>query len=559
MENLYQIHSKRFPQYEFKMADLEIKDVAIHYKKHTAIQNVSFMANRGEIIGFIGADGAGKSSLMYAIAGVIKFDGEINYQNTLYHSPKEAEAIKSQMGFMPQGIGLVLYDTLSVMEHLNFFAKIRDIKEDEKFISYRDKLLHMSGLTNFTDRLAGNLSGGMMQKLSLICTLLHRPKLLILDEPTTGVDPLSRLELWEILDNIRKEEGTIILVSTAYMQEAAKMDRIMLFDSAEIIASGTTQELIDSIRANTYSQISCKDKECLTFNQSTYSLKELDIAHKEPTLEGLFFVNALKKNKSLATIVINEREQKIDIKDVVMQSKGITKKFGEFVANENIDIKLKKGEILGLLGANGAGKTTFIKILLGLYSMDKGELTLLGKSVKSGKDRQSLKSKIGYVSQHFALYKDMTVRENLLYFANMHKIPMPIALKRIKSYASQLGFEEYMEYLPTELSIGVNQRFSIAAALLHEPVILFLDEPTSGVDTIARAQFWQILHLLKEKWNISILITTHYMSEAEYCDKVVLLKAGKKIADDSVENLYKIYPDAKTFEDIFLKFFGENS
>ena len=541
------------------MADLEIKDVAIHYKKHTAIQHASFVANRGEIIGFIGADGAGKSSLMYAIAGVIRFDGEINYQHTLYHSPQEAEAIKSQMGFMPQGIGLVLYDTLSVMEHLSFFAKIRDIKEDEKFISYRDKLLHMSGLTNFTNRLAGNLSGGMMQKLSLICTLLHRPKLLILDEPTTGVDPLSRLELWEILDNIRKEEGTIILVSTAYMQEAAKMDRIMLFDSAEIIASGTTQELIDSIRDNTYSQISCKDKECLTFNQSTYSLKELDIAHKEPTLEGLFFVNALKKNKSLATIVINEREQKIDITDVVMQAKGITKKFGEFVANENVDMELKKGEILGLLGANGAGKTTFIKILLGLYAMDDGELTLLGKSIKSGMDRQELKSKIGYVSQHFALYKDMTVRENLLYFANMHKIPIPIALKRIKSYASQLGFEEYMDYLPTELSIGVNQRFSIAAALLHEPIILFLDEPTSGVDTIARAQFWQILHLLKEKWNISILITTHYMSEAEYCDRVVLLKDGKKIADDSVENLYKIYPDAKTFEDIFLKFFGEDS
>ena len=180
---------------------------------------------------------------------------------------------------------------------------------------------------------------------------------------------------------------------------------------------------------------------------------------------------------------------------------------------------------------------------------------LLGKPIRSGKDRRGLKSKIGYVSQHFALYKDMTVRENLLYFANMHKIPMNTALERIRRYAKELGFEEYMDELPTSLPLGVNQRFSIAAALLHEPVILFLDEPTSGVDTIARAQFWEILKKLKEKWGISILITTHYMSEAEYCDRVVLLKGGKKIADDTLANFYTSNPNAETFEDIFLTYY----
>jgi len=539
------------------MADLEVKNVTVRYKKFTAIRDVSMEADSGEIIGFIGADGAGKTSLMHAISGVIRFEGTINYQGILYHSPKEIEKIKAQIGLMPQGIGLVLYETLTVMEHLDFFTDVRNLKRDDRFLAYREKLLHMAGLYDFVDRVAGNLSGGMMQKLSLICTLLHRPKLLILDEPTTGVDPLSRLELWEILDSIRKEEGTIILVSTAYMQEAAKMNRVILFDEGEIIASGTTQELLDSVRQNTYVHTVCQNEKCVSFDGFTYSLEELDAAHKEPTLEALFFVNALKKDKTIAKIEIDERANKIDIPQIIMQAKSVTKHFNGFIVNDKIDMELKKGEILGLLGANGAGKTTFIKMLLGLYKIDEGELVLLDKTIKSGQDRKELKSKIGYVSQHFALYKDMTVRENLLYFANMHQIPINTALKRIKRYSSQLGFESYMDYLPTELPLGVNQRFSIAAALLHEPIILFLDEPTSGVDTIARAQFWQILHLLKEKWNITILITTHYMSEAEYCDRVVLLKQGKKVADESLENFYKQHPEAETFEDIFRSYYED--
>ncbi|ADN09365.1 ATP-binding cassette domain-containing protein [Sulfurimonas autotrophica] len=540
------------------MSILEVKNVTVTYKKRVGIKNASLQANSGEIIGFIGADGAGKSSLMHAIAGVIRFDGEVVYNNIAYHSPKEAEQVKPFIGLMPQGIGLVLYDTLTVGEHLQFFADIRDVKKDEKFMAYREKLLHMAGLSDFVNREAGKLSGGMMQKLSLICTLLHRPKLLILDEPTTGVDPLSRLELWEILDTIRKEEGTVILVSTAYMQEASKMDKILLFDEGEIIARGTNEELLDSIRPYVYEQSDCTEN-CLAFNKRTYSLEPLHVKQTEPTLEGLFFVNALQKKKLLPKIDIVKRDEELEMPQVVMQAKGITKRFGNFTANDHVDIELKRGEILGLLGANGAGKTTFIKMLLGLYSIDDGELTLLDKVIHSGLDRRELKSKIGYVSQHFALYNDMTVRENLIYFANMHRLPIDTALKRIEEYANELGFKEYMDDLPTALPLGVNQRFSIAAALLHEPLVLFLDEPTSGVDTIARAQFWEILRKLKEQWNISILITTHYMSEAEYCDRVVLLKQGKKIADDTIENLYQSHPDANTFEDIFLSYYKDIS
>ncbi len=534
---------------------LEVKNVTVRYKKQIGIKEASFCAKEGEIVGFIGADGAGKSSLIHAIAAVKGFEGEIVYDQTVYRSPKEARHLKNKIALMPQGIGLVLYETLTVSEHLDFFANIRNIRHNDSFAAYKEKLLHMAGLSDFKHREAGKLSGGMMQKLSLICTLIHRPKLLLLDEPTTGVDPLSRRELWEILRDIAKAEGSIIIISTAYMQEAAKMDKILLFDKAEIIAKGSARELISSVERFTYERSRRCEDECVTFGERSYSLKPLKQKHKPPTLEALFFVNALKKRQTLPQIKIAKRQSGLKIPDIVMQAEGITKRFGNFIANDQIDLKLKSAEIVGLLGANGAGKSTFIKILLGLYPMDEGELYLLSKPILSGKDRQDLKDKIGYVSQHFALYKDMTVRENLRYFANMHKISSQQAAKRIDEYAKALGFSEFLDVMPTQLPLGINQRFCFTAALLHEPVVLFLDEPTSGVDTIARAQFWQILRSLVKEWGISILITTHYMSEAEYCDRVVLLKDGKKVADEKVEVLHKLHPDAKSFEDIFLEYY----
>ncbi len=540
------------------MAELELLDVTVRHRSVTAIEHASLQGRRGEILGFIGADGAGKSSLMHAVAGVSRFAGEISFEGHRFRSPAEAEPLKSFIGLMPQGIGLVLYRNLTVAEHLSFFAKIRNIPEDESYLQYRDRLLHMAGLDRFTDRQAGKLSGGMMQKLSLICTLLHRPKLLILDEPTTGVDPLSRLELWQILDEIRKSEGTIALVSTAYMEEAAKMDRVYLFDGGRIIASGTAERLIKSVEEYTYVPTPCRNRRCIETGHYTYSLDPLDAPRKRPTLEALFFVNALQRGTIPPAIEVSPRESDEPIPPVVMEAKGLTKRFGSFVADDHIDMELRSGEILGLLGANGAGKTTFIKMLLGLYPIDEGELSLLGKAIRSAKDRRSLKARIGYVSQHFSLYKDMTVRENLLYFASMHRLDAQRALRRIERYADELGFRGYMDALPTELPLGINQRFSVAAALLHEPVVLFLDEPTSGVDAIARSQFWQMLRLLKERWGIAILITTHYMGEAEFCDRIVLLKQGRKIADDRVENLYTIHPDAESFEEIFLRYYEEN-
>jgi ribosome-dependent ATPase len=536
---------------------LSINDVSIHYKKKIALRPVSFNAKEGEILGLIGADGSGKSSLLHAIAGILEFEGEIVYKEHLYRNQKEAEQVKKDLGLMPQGLGIMLYDYLSVDEHLEFFTDIWGIKQGSVYETYKDRLLHMAGLVGFEKRLAGNLSGGMRQKLSLVCTLLHKPKLLLLDEPTTGVDPLSRIELWEILHDIVKDEKIICLVSTAYMDEAAKMDGIILFDEGEVIAQGKSDVLIESMQAFTYKESSKPLSNTITVPGYTYSLSPIPIEKKEPTLEALFFVDFLKQNKMLPTIEIKRKELNHNGALLVMEAKSLTKRFNGFVANDSISMVLNKGEIVGLVGPNGAGKTTFLKMLLGLLPIDEGELYLLGNSIQSREDRRQLKGQIGYVSQHFSLYKKLTLRENLLYFAQMHHIESVKTLSLIHEYAATLGFEQYLDNFPTELPLGINQRLSVAAALMHEPVVLFLDEPTSGVDTVTRAVFWEIMHKLKAYWNISILISTHYMSEAAYCDRVVLLKDGKKVADDRVDALYAQHSEAKTFEEIFIAYCRE--
>jgi ribosome-dependent ATPase len=536
---------------------LSINAVSVSYNKKIALNPVSFSAKEGEILGFIGADGSGKSSLLHAIAGIITFKGEVVYKEFSFKNQKESEAIKGEIGLMPQGLGLILYDSLSIEEHLEFFSDVWGLKQDDDYKTYKNRLLHMAGLVGLKKRLAGNLSGGMRQKLSLICTLLHKPKLLLLDEPTTGVDPLSRVELWEILHDIVKNENILCIVSTAYMDEAAKMDAVMLFNEGDVIAQGKADILIDSMRPYTYEESSQVLPDVISVAGYSYSLNPLSLQNKEPTLEALFFVDFLKQKRTLPSIDIKTKELNHNGDLPVMQAEGLTKRFGDFVANESVSMAIKKGEIVGLLGPNGAGKTTFLKMLLGLLPIDDGELNLLGETIKSREDRRKLKSQIGYVSQRFSLYKKMTLRENLLYFAKMHQIEKEKTKSLIDEYATALGFKEYLDKFSTELPLGINQRLSVAVALMHEPVILFLDEPTSGVDTVTRAVFWEIMYKLKTRWNISILITTHYMSEASYCDRVVLLKDGKKVADDSVKALYSSHSEAETFEDIFMSYCRE--
>jgi len=521
---------------------IKVKNVTVKYKTKVAIKDANVEIDKNEIVGFMGADGAGKSSLMKAMAGVKEFEGEIEFKNYVYKNIKEAEKIKKFIGFMPQGLGLVLYNDLSVKEHFDFFRGIRRIKKDK---NYEEMLLKMAGLFEFQDRLAKNLSGGMRQKLSLILTLLHKPEFVILDEPTTGVDPISRNELWQILKDVKATAA----FSTAYMSEGKKMDRIYLFEEGEIIASGRSEELIESVKDYVYEGvIDCNN--CIHSFNKTYSLKSLNAKKTIASLEDVFFINALKKNKIPQKVTIPQRH--FELPEIVLEGKGLTKKFGKFIADNHIDITLKKGEILGLLGANGAGKTTLIKMLLGLYPIDEGELYILGKKISSNKDRLTLKSKIGYMSQLFSLYDDLTLKENMLYFGKIRGIEN--LSKKIDEFSSMLGFKEYLNSLPKELPLGINQRFSLSLAIMHEPVILFLDEPTSGVDVIARTQFWKLLKEIKQNWGISMIVTTHYLNEAEYCDRVMVLKRGEKIVDDTPKRLKDMY-QLTDFEEIFLKIY----
>ncbi len=517
----------------------------VFYKDFLAVSG-EVEAKFGEVIGFIGPDGAGKSSFMKALAGVKEFVGEIEYFDKKYTKMKYLERIKDKIGFMPQGLGLVLYDFLSVKEHIEFFRDLRGIKKD---IEYENRLLKMAGLDKFLDRRAKNLSGGMRQKLSLILTLLHKPKILILDEPTTGVDPISRAELWEIVNEMKSE--MIAFVSTSYMSEASKMDRVYVFDEGEIIESGKSEELTQKIKDYVYKgEFECDG--CISAFNKTYSIKPLNKPKAKPSLEGVFFINAIKKNKIPPKIKLPK--ENIPLPDIVLKGVNLTKKFGSFIADDHINIELKKGEILGLLGANGAGKTTLIKMILGLYPIDEGELYLLGEKVKNNRDK--LKKSIGYMSQLFSLYDDLTIYENMRYFGKLRGVEN--LEEEIKKYAKFLGFIEYLHFYPKELPLGINQRFSLALSIFHKPKILILDEPTSGVDPIARSQFWKILREIKLNWGISILVTTHYMNEAEYCDRVVVLKRGKKILDEEVKALLKKY-NTDDFEEIFLKVYSESN
>ena len=536
-----------------------VNGVSVKYGDNEALKPTNFEAKSGEILGLIGADGAGKSSLLNAVAGVQEFSGEITLYAHRYKTTKESEPIKNKIALMPQGLGISLYKTLSIKEHIDFHCSIKEIKRDAEFEGYLKRLLLMAGLERFLDRKAGDLSGGMMQKLSLVCTLLAKPSLLLLDEPTTGVDPVSRKELWEIIRGLVRSEGIICVASTAYMGEASTFDRLLLFDKGEIISTGDFDSLVGSVADFTYADDGILRDGSIAINGFLYALGSLELPKKEPNLESVFFVRSLKEGRTIPKIHFSNDGENGDFSSkTVLKALSLTKKFGQFVANDSVSLDLNSGEILGLIGANGAGKTTFIKMLLGLLPTDGGELWMLGKNIKSANDRTILKGHIGYVSQRFALYKNLTVFENLEYFAKMHGMKKEEYSYALDELVRVLELKPILHRFLGELVMGMNQRVSLACALIHSPKVLFLDEPTSGVDVIARAIFWEILKELKIKKNISILITTHYMSEADFCDRVAILQDGKKVADDTLQNLYAAHSGAKNFEDIFFEIFGKN-
>ena len=487
-------------------AVVRIRGLRKHYRARTAVDGIDLEVQRGELYGLIGPDGAGKSSLMKTVAGVLAHDaGTVEVFGVTIDSERAAEQVKGRLGFMPQGLGLNLYPELSVEENIDYFAQLRLVPTPE-LARRKDALLAMTRLSRFGDRPMKNLSGGMKQKLGLVCTLIHEPELIILDEPTTGVDPISRRDFWTILGTLLRERGITALVSTAYLDEATRFDRLALVYGGQLLAEGTPEELQALAPAAGPSGAG------------------------EPRLEPVFI--DLLRRRGLGELAeapsIGDADNEIPRRNgIAIEARGLTRNFGAFRAVDALSFTVRHGEIFGLLGANGAGKTTVIKMLTGILPPSSGTGHVAGVDMRrAGRD---VRGRIGYVSQAFSLYADLTVAENLSRSAGVYGLAVVEARRRI-AWALEMGALGGHEHdLAGELPMGLRQRLALGCALLHHPQVLFLDEPTSGVDPLGRRRFWQILLHLARVEGVAILITTHYMSEAEKCDRLGLMHAGRLV------------------------------
>ncbi len=540
---------------------VRVTELQKRYKKHVAVDGVDLEVRPGELYGLIGPDGSGKSSLMKAIAGVLTYDrGSVEVFGTVIDSERAAERVKQRLGFLPQGLGLNLYPDLSVDENIDFFAGLRLVSE-EALAERKARLLAMTRLDRFRDRAMRNLSGGMKQKLGLICTLIHEPELVVLDEPTTGVDPVSRRDFWAILSQLLQEKGMTALVSTAYMDEAARFHRLSFLSGGTVLASGTpldiqalvpgvmvTFEAVPQLEAlkrlqRDFKQVEAlgplvhvfaDDPDCSKATQRVRaSLEDIEpkaLRVEAPELEDVF-VSLLLKAEPRRGAATSRSATRAESRELAIEARDLVRDFGSFRAVDHVSFQVKPGEIFGLLGANGAGKTTVIKMLNGIMPPTAGEAWVAGADVRRAGG--AVKERIGYMSQAFSLYLDLTVEENIRLFAGIYGLDRRAADERLEWIASMAGLEGYRSDLTGRLPMGVRQRLALGCALVHQPRVLFLDEPTSGVDPVGRRRFWDMLARLARVDGVAILITTHYMSEAEHCDHLALMFAGRIVAAGS--------------------------
>ena len=533
------------------------------YRRHVAVQGVDLTIRKGEMYGLIGPDGAGKSSLMKAIAGVLAYDGgAVEVFGVKVDSEQAAERIKHRIGFLPQGLGLNLYPELSIEENIDFFARLRLVPERD-LADRKARLLAMTRLDRFRDRPMKHLSGGMKQKLGLICTLIHEPELAILDEPTTGVDPVSRRDFWAILAELLQERGMTALVSTAYMDEAARFHRLSFVSNGRVLASGTPAEIRSLVPGTVVTLLASPQIEALARLKRDFSQVETlgpllhvfteqqdqaeavkrieaglgdieaeQVQTDDPGLEDVFVALLVRGSPVKDTSSIPVRSSGRPQHDgLAIEARGLIRDFGSFRAVDQVSFQVKQGEIFGLLGANGAGKTTVIKMLNGILPPTAGEGWVAGADMR--KAGGVIKERIGYMSQAFSLYLDLTVAENIRLFAGIYGVGRREADERLKWIVSMAGLAGYESHLTGRLPMGVRQRLALGCALVHSPHVLFLDEPTSGVDPIGRRHFWDILSRLSREEGVAILITTHYMSEAEHCDHLALMYAGRVVTGGS--------------------------
>ena len=500
-----------------------VQGATLRYGKVLALDDFSLDVPAGSTLALIGPDGVGKSSLMALLAGARRIQsGRVEVLGGDMAASGHRAAVCPRIAYMPQGLGRNLYPTLSVRENLMFFARLfgHSTREAQRRIV---ALTRSTGLHPFLGRAAGKLSGGMKQKLGLCCALIHEPDFLLLDEPTTGVDPLARVQFWELIERIRAQRpGMSVVVATAYMDEAARFERLAAMDAGRLLAVGTPAEILQ--------RTGCAALEdafiALLPAEKTRGHEPLTIAPLPPGAGG----------------------------DIAIEAQGLTQRFGDFTAVDNVSFRIRRGEIFGFLGSNGCGKSTTMKMLTGLLPATSGTAWLFGREVDAG-DMQT-RRRVGYMSQSFSLYGELTVLQNLVLHAQLFHVPAERRPQRVQQMLGQFGLVQVQHKLPEALPLGMRQRLSLAVAMVHAPDMLILDEPTSGVDPVARDSFWRLLVQLSRAQGVTIFITTHFMNEAERCDRISLMHAGRVLASGAPQQLVS-ERGAATLEDAFISYLKE--
>ena len=504
-----------------------LQDVHLRYGSTEALRGITLDIPAGGMVGLIGPDGVGKSSLLSLLSGARAVQqGEVWALGGDMRSKAHRDRVCPRIAYMPQGLGKNLYPTLSVEENLQFFGRLfgHDAAERRARI---DDLTQSTGLKKFLQRPAGKLSGGMKQKLGLCCALIHDPDLLILDEPTTGVDPLARAQFWDLIQRIRTTRPQMsVLVATAYMDEAQRFDWLVAMDDGQVLATGTPAALL----ART----------------GTQSLEAAFIA----------LLPEAKKRGHAEVVIPPLPAGTGGAEDIAIEAQDLTMRFGDFVAVDHVNFRIRRGEIFGFLGSNGCGKSTTMKMLTGLMPASEGQAWLFGKAVNP--NDIATRKRVGYMSQAFSLYGELTVEQNLVLHAQLFHVPEAEIPARVQEMLERFGLTEERQDLPDKLPLGLRQRLSLAVAMVHRPELLILDEPTSGVDPVARDQFWRLLVELSRRDRVTIFISTHFMNEAARCDRMSMMHAGKVLDSDTPAAL-TAKRGAATLEEAFIGYLVEAS
>jgi ABC-2 type transport system ATP-binding protein len=526
----------------------------------TALDGVSFGARNGTLTALVGPDGAGKTTLLRLAAGLMRADaGKLTVLGI--DASTQPQAIQDRISYMPQRFGL--YEDLSVQENLDLYADLHGVTPEQRAQRY-PRLMEMTALAPFLDRLAGKLSGGMKQKLGLACTLVRSPELLLLDEPTVGVDPLSRRELWDIVSGLVHNEGLSVLVSTSYMDEAERCAHVVVLHEGKVLASGAPKELRSRAEGHSFFAISQRQEPARKLQaalidrpdvidavpqggqvrtvlrqREPLALQHATLEPTTPNLEdSLMMLLRQQTHTQPAANAALDLGQKTpqDSSEVVIEVHDLVRKFGDFTAVNRTSFEVKRGEVFGLLGPNGAGKTTTFRMLCGLLPATSGTLKVAGADLRRA--RAEARQNIGYVAQKFSLYGDISVLENLQFFAGAYGLRNSRAAERIDWALENFELKQRATSTAGSLPGGFQRRLAMAAALLHEPAIVFLDEPTSGADPLARREFWRRIGSLADH-GTTIVVTTHFMEEAEYCDRIMIQDAGTMLAIGTPEEVRK--------------------